>query len=73
MYILSGVLFSAVHLTTRLLRQEPGRREQAAYDFGLPADKPLMSQLIIICETKEKVELQQTLTLEKRDIIIAHS
>ncbi len=73
MYILSEVLFSTVHLTTRLLRQGPGRREQAAYHFGLPADKSLMSQLIIICETKEKVELQQTLTLEKRDIIIAHS
>ena len=73
MYILSEVLFSAVHLTTRLLRQEPGRREQAAYHFGLPTDKPLMSQLIIICDTKEKVELQETLTLERRDIIIAHS
>lgn len=39
--------YSTVHLTTRLLRHEPGRREAAAYHFGLPADKPLMSQLIV--------------------------
>ena len=40
--------YSTVHLTTRLLRHEPGRREAAAYHFGLPADKPLMSQLIVM-------------------------
>lgn len=39
--------YSTVHLTTRLLRHEPGRREAAAYHFGLPAYKPLMSQLIV--------------------------